>query len=412
MPSPMYGDMDFLLDEASVFAFLADCDLVDEMEPVPTISTTSHCGAMSTQSDSSSSCITSEEPVEKKKSWRQRRKEEILNLRDEVKQLSAELQQLKYALGVHSRYRQSKKIKAAKDSSPFSSHASIWENTAQHQANLRSISEQENTNLRESLEYHIQKAKSLNRAVKRKLRAILMSPEMDMINQLQHHSKRATPPLNNEAVFNQLKVGIDELYGGLDIFFKQVGMDQLSRSGLQKNSMNSGARMTLVEFLDSYAIPFDLLQIEKAIWTPDTADSEDPAPFFMQSATDDNTRMISMGFPFSLEGIDFSIVMRIVTRKYVEKDRVVFITRSLIEPSIGPLSFVETNRRVLLRGEPSSLGPTTIILTHREAVSYGDLLSSDMTGCPSIEIGLKTWEGFATQYNYALEDKLIRTSSK
>ncbi|ETM40722.1 hypothetical protein L914_13420 [Phytophthora nicotianae] len=218
MPSPMYGDMDFLLDEASVFAFLADCDLVDEMEPVPTISTTSHCGAMSTQSDSSSSCITSEEPVEKKKSWRQRRKEEILNLRDEVKQLSAELQQLKYAFGMHSRYRQSKKIKAAKDSSPFSSHASIWENTAQHQANLRSISEQENTNLRESLEYHIQKAKSLNRAVKRKLRAILMSPEMDMINQLQHHSKRATPPLNNEAVFNQLKVGIDELYGGLDIF--------------------------------------------------------------------------------------------------------------------------------------------------------------------------------------------------
>ncbi|KAG2784047.1 hypothetical protein PC129_g17285 [Phytophthora cactorum] len=409
MPSSLGDGIEFLLDEASFLAFLADCDLVDRIQPV---STTPNCGAMAISSDSSSSCISSEEPVEKKKSWRQRRKEEILNLRDEVKQLSTELDQLKHAAGVHARFRHPEKVKTTGVSAPTNSHALVWENVAEHQATLRQISERENTKLRETLKYRLQQARTLNRALKRKLRAVLASPEMDLIKQFQLRSTSVHPPLNNDPVFAQLKAGMDQLYGGVDSFFKQVGMDQLPCPGLQNGSMNKGARATLVEFLDSYAMPFDLHQIEKAIWTTDTAGNEDPAMLFLQNATDDNARMIYMAFPFSLEGTGFHIVMRIVTRKYVEKDRIVFITRSLIEPSIGPLSFVETNRRVLMRGKKSSLGPTTIILTHREADSCEDILSANMTGCPSIDSGLKIWENIATQYNHALEDKLLRTSGK
>ncbi|KAG6941982.1 hypothetical protein JG688_00018372, partial [Phytophthora aleatoria] len=171
----------------------------------------------------------------------------------------------------------------------------------EHQATLRQISEQENTELRETLKYRLQYARSLNRALERKLRAVLALPEMDLIKQFQLRSTNVHPPLNNHPVFAQLKAGTDQLYGGLDSFFKQVGMDQLPCPGLQNGSMNKGARATLVEFLDSYAMPFDLRQIEKAIWTTDTAGSEDPAMLFLQNATDDNARMIYMAFPFSLE---------------------------------------------------------------------------------------------------------------
>ncbi|KAF1789749.1 hypothetical protein GQ600_13602 [Phytophthora cactorum] len=387
--------------------FLADCDLVDRIQPVSTTRTVALWRSRLTVP-----FLT----VEKKKSWRQRRKEEILNLRDEVKQLSTELDQLNMQLGTcEISTSERSKLRGV---SAYQLARVGWENVAEHQATLRQISNGIQTSCGNS-EVSLTQARTLNRALKRKLRAVLASPEMDLIKQFQLRSTSVHPPLNNDPLTG---IRMDQLYGGLDSFFKQVGMDQLPCPGLQNGSMNKGARATLVEFLDSYAMPFDLRQIEKAIWTTDTAGKrrsrhalfavELTRGVWLQNATDDNARMIYMAFPFSLEGTDFHIVMRIVTRKYVEKDRIVFITRSLIEPSIGPLSFVETNRRVLMRGKKSSLGPTTIILTHREADSCEDILSANMTGCPSIDSGLKIWENIATQYNHALEDKLLRTSAE
>ncbi|KAF4038652.1 hypothetical protein GN244_ATG09177 [Phytophthora infestans] len=91
MPSSVYDDTELLLDEASVLAFLADCDLVNGIEPLPALSKPSSCGSTTILSGSSvdSYCSIGNPGINiKKMSWRQRRKEKISNLRDKVKQLS------------------------------------------------------------------------------------------------------------------------------------------------------------------------------------------------------------------------------------------------------------------------------------------------------------------------------------
>ncbi|KAG1686207.1 hypothetical protein DVH05_007089 [Phytophthora capsici] len=88
---------DFLLDESSVLAFLADCEMAGDPPPLPTVSTPTQIDTI--WSDNSSSISSSSSPdkpaEEKKKTWRQRRKEEILHLREVAKLLSVELERLK-----------------------------------------------------------------------------------------------------------------------------------------------------------------------------------------------------------------------------------------------------------------------------------------------------------------------------
>jgi hypothetical protein len=127
----------------------------------------------------------------------------------------------------------------------------------------------------------------------------------------------------------------------------------------------------------------------------------------------DNTRMKSMSFPFTMDSINFRIVIRRVTKKYAEDDRTVFITRSLVESVIGltSIELVETTRMVLNRGKPSLVGPVTKMQTYREAAVRGNVFTSDVTGFPSVEDGLKIWEGGVERFKYRVEDQLMRPAS-
>lgn len=194
---------DFLLDEDSAQAFLADCDLVDGTVTIPPILTLPSCDAEVTRSDSSGSCTLTEKLVEKKKLWHQRRKEEIVNLREEVKQLSAELEMLKLATRVLGTLPSSNKATAAVTTSvvptPQVLHntqtVSIWKTIARQQVMLRQISEGDNASLRENLRHRLQQAKSLQRALKRKFRNVMVSPEMNLVKQYQFDARGTSPPI-------------------------------------------------------------------------------------------------------------------------------------------------------------------------------------------------------------------------
>ncbi|GMF12932.1 unnamed protein product [Phytophthora lilii] len=67
---------------------------------------------------------------------------------------------------------------------------------------------------------------------------------------------------------------------------------------------------------------------------------------------------------------------------------------------------------VLKRGDLSELVPSTLIQTHREATLHGDLSSINSQHFPSLEGGMKIWEGVVAQYIYSLEDQLMRTQSQ
>ncbi|KAE8886094.1 hypothetical protein PF005_g29812 [Phytophthora fragariae] len=419
MSALLPSDEDFFMDELSVLAFLADYELDNEDAPISTpssdLSTPSHCDTLTTTwSDTTSSSAVSspEKPIatDKKKSWRQPRKEEVLTLREVVKQLSAELERLKWAAGVHSTLPSASETPpVANAQAPHKTVVSVmWEQIAGRQSMLRQKSEDETAKLREALRLQLQQAKSLQRTIKRKLREDLVSSSMDLIKKNRLHTIVVTPPFNSKAVFDQLMVGLDEVYEGVDTFFEKAGMMELPCPGRRINSSQWLAKGKCVEFLDIYALPFDLRKTANVIWTPEKNQSGRDNLYYLQNfSAGSNTHMKSFCFGFSLQGLDFRVVMRSVTRKYVEKDRVVFITRSLIEPIYEEVSIhalTETSRMVLKRGDLSALGPTTVMQTHREADTLG-FKAMDLHNLHVV--GLENWDNNITRFNNSLEDQLI-----
>ncbi|KAG2815416.1 hypothetical protein PC118_g7273 [Phytophthora cactorum] len=406
---------DFLLDESSVLAFLVDCEMENEAVVQPTVFSTSmptQCDALTATWSDSSSSVSSPDKAPAKKSWRQRRKDEVLSLREVVKQLSAELERLKIAGGVHSTLPNALKTApkfVLKAQAGHKTEASMmWEQIAGRQSMLRLSSEEENTKLREAVTRHLQQAKSLQRAIKRKLKEDMMSSSLDFIKRNRLNARGIAPPLDNKEVFDKLLAGIDSVYQGVDAFFEDTGMHTLSCPGRRNNTAISRvSKGVFVEFLDSYALPFDVRQTTKAIWTPEEDRSGHDNLYFLQSFTaGNNTQMRSMAFAFSMEGVDFRVVMRAVTRKYIENGRTVFIKRTLIQPIYGEMSIslIETSRQVLKRGDLSAVGPTTVMQTHREATIHGDLTVLDPTKYPSVDIGVKNWESSISRYNNGFKE--------
>ncbi|POM59043.1 Hypothetical protein PHPALM_36222 [Phytophthora palmivora] len=419
------GEEDFLLDESSVLAFLADCEIMSEVTPLASsfaTSTPTQCDTvMTTWSDSTSSTMSPEKQPTEKKSWRQRRKEEVLQLREVVKQLSTELERHKRAAGVQSTLPtvvESTPEFVMKAQAAHKTEASVmWEKIAGRQSMLRLHSEEENAKLRKAVARQLQQAKSLQRAIKRKLREDMVSSTMGLIQKNRLNMRGVTPPLDNKVVLDKLMAGLDDVYKGIDSFFEDTGMNQLSCPGRRNNSITSRrSRDVFVEFLDNYPLPFDVCQTAKAIWTPEEDLSDNANIYFLQVRRRINfkagssTQMVSMAFDFCVDGVDFRTVMRSVTRKFVENGRIVFISRSLIQPLYEDISlaFTETRRMVLKSGDLSSLGPTTMMQTHREAIMHGDLSATDTIKYPSLDIGLKNWENSITRYNNRVEDQLVR----
>ncbi|KAG7377186.1 hypothetical protein PHYPSEUDO_012038 [Phytophthora pseudosyringae] len=416
------GEEDFLLDESSVLAFLADCEMLDDAAAAhPTAATPPQSDASLTAawSDSANSASSPVKPPAgaTKKSWRQRRKDEVLYLREVAKQLSADLERLKMAAGVHSTLPNA--VEPAPTSVQLQTQAQhkteaalMWEQIAARQSKRRQSSEEENATLRAAVTRHLQQARSLQRAIKRKLRQDVISSSMDLIRRNRLNTRGVTPPMDNMTVFDKLLEGLDGVYEGVDSFFEHTGMLELPCPGRKNNTASSRmSRGMFVEFLDNYALPFDVWQTAKAIWTPEMDRSDDDKLFFSQDFTKDSkTQMKSMGFAFNIEGVDFRVIMRSVTRKYVENGRIVILKRTLIQPIYEELSmsFVETCRMVLKRGDLSALGPTTVMQTHREATLHGDFTSLDATAYPSLDIGVRNWENNITRHNYLVEDQLIR----
>ncbi|EEY69936.1 uncharacterized protein PITG_06474 [Phytophthora infestans T30-4] len=375
------SEEDFLLDELSVLAFLADCEMENEAIASAAASTPTECDALATTWSDSCSSVSSPNKPPVKKSWRQRRKDEVLHLREVVKELSAELERLKLAAGVQSTLPNATRTPKTVHQTQVGhkTEASLmWEKIAGRQSTLRQRSEQENAKLREAVTRHLQQAKSLQRAIKRKLREDLTSSSLDFIQRNCLDARGLTPPLDSKQVFDKLLQGMDSVYQGVDAFFEHTGMYTLPCPGRRNNTASSRvSKGVFVEFLDSYALPFDVQQTTNAIWTLEKDRTINDTLCFMQNG------------------------------------RTVFVKRTLIQPVYEDMSIslIETSRQVLKRGDLSTLGPTTVMQTHREATLHGDLTALDVTKYPTLDIGVKNWEDNITKYNNRVEDQLVRAMS-
>ncbi|ETL35300.1 hypothetical protein L916_12553 [Phytophthora nicotianae] len=389
----------FALDEATALSLLEGCDMAEDVDVIP--------------SNMVESPLTPQR-VSKRNSWRLQRRDELFMLRKAEKHLSAELQQLKHSM------RKTTRLVGAKtqlDSllNGISDRVLTWEEICGRQAARRKKSEEENKRLKDDMTQKVWQAKMLLKGFKRRLRNEIIGSSIELCRRYGVDAIGVTMPTDNEAVFHDLLQGMDEMYAGVDAFFEKIGMYDMTCPGRKNTTPNSRAEGKFVEFSDCYAVPFGLQDTESAIWSClGREDPQSPKPAFVQHFDScDNILKQSMCSAFTAGSVHVRVIMRNVGRKYVEQDRSVFIFKRLIEPVADiPISFQETTRLVVQHGIPSDLGPTTVILSHRQSTASHDAYAVGVRRVPRsfIEVGVAAWESSITRFNHFVEDTLIHES--
>ncbi|POM74397.1 Hypothetical protein PHPALM_8658 [Phytophthora palmivora] len=393
---------EIVLDEATMLSLLEGCDMAENVDAIPSVVIdslpSSQCGLKpATSTDKRSS----------RSSWRDQRRNELQTLQQAEKQLITQLQQLKQTLRMKSRNSGTKsQLTSLLDGNP--NHVLTWERICDHQLARRKKSEEENRKLKEQMKAKIWQAKMLLKGFKRRLRNEVVGSSIKLCRRYGVDASGVTMPTNNDAVFYALMLGTDEMYAVVDDFFEKMGMDEVPCPGRRNIAASDGK---FVEFLDCYAVPFGLQDTARAIWKclhMVEPQSPKPAQHFDDQ---DNTFKQSMCSAFAAGSVHVRVIMRIVGRKYVERNRAIFIFKRLIEPVADvPISFQETTRIIVRPGTPSDTGPTTLMQSHRQSTTSHDPYALAARSVPQtfIDMGIAAWENSITRFNNFVEDTLIQ----
>ncbi|RLN94665.1 hypothetical protein BBJ28_00004071 [Nothophytophthora sp. Chile5] len=411
-------DEGFLFDEAAVLAFLADCDMAKDVNAIPAaaieplppqwdvLETLTDIGSSDSAATTPEKAVVLNPKQQRRASWRQKQKGELQHLRELAKQLAAQLDELKLATGVRSTLpvtgravdtvATTSELMIKLQTTDKQQTASLWEAIASRQSFLREESEQDNARLRDALKHQVLQAKSLHRALKRRLQEQAVGASLDLCKRYRLDRRVFPPPTNNKVVFDELMAGMDELYVGLDASFESVKMNELSCPGRRNNLVNSATKGIYVEFLDCYAVPFDLRRTEKAIWVPRPDGDENAGIIFAE------VRQASSA--------GCRITMRHVSRRYAEQDRTILISRALFETMSDsiPVVLKETSLVVLKHGAPSELGLTTEMQSFRQIRGHDHCSGQTWWSHPNFSVGISVWESMITRSNNLLEDILMQ----
>ncbi|KAG7378359.1 hypothetical protein PHYPSEUDO_010218 [Phytophthora pseudosyringae] len=394
----------FGLDEATVLSLLEGCAMAEDVDAIP-----------SDMIESPPSPQRVSKPARMRSarsSWRLQRRDELLTLQKAEKQFTAQLQQLKHAMRVKTRSSGAKtQLNSLLDGNPH--RVLTWEEICERQAVRREKSELENKRLKDEMRQKLWQAKALLKGLKRRLRNEVVGSSIKLCRRYGVETRGVTMPTDNEAVFRELMQGMDELFAGVDDFFKKVGIDDVPCPGRRNTTPTSRAQGKFVELLDCYAVPFGLHDTERAIWRClGLEEPQSPKPAFVQHFGEcDNTLRQSMCSSFTAGSVHVRVIMRKAGRKYVEQDRAVFIFRRLIEPVVDvSIAFQETTRLIVRPGPPSDLGPTTVIQSHRQSTASHDAYALGVRRVPRafIDMGVAAWETSISRFNHFVEDTLIQ----
>lgn len=80
------------------------------------------------------------------------------------------------------------------------------------------------------------------------------------------HVYISTRLADDEAVFQQLAVGMDELYAGTDRTFQRIGMHKVDRPGRISCVTCTSPLSWAIEFRDVNILPFGVDATERALW--------------------------------------------------------------------------------------------------------------------------------------------------
>jgi hypothetical protein len=133
--------------------------------------------------------------------------------------------------------------------------------------------------------------------------------------------------------------------------------------------------------------------------------------------------MTRVRFRMSVPVLSISVLSRKVTKKFVERDRVVFVSNSLHQPFFnGELSsrvavFHEVDRTVVYN-TGSNIGNRSEIRRHIVATTGGDSMAQVATEGPDwratdrYSAGVHAWVWAITRDNLGIEDALLQDARK
>ncbi|KAF1786363.1 hypothetical protein GQ600_27039 [Phytophthora cactorum] len=348
---------------------------------------------VSKASDDAASEVTGSAPVanmaavETKKTQRKTRKDEVIELRQSVKELTD-----------HSR-----------PTPP------LWKYAAIRQLGRRRKAEEDNVMLREMLEMQVQEAKCLQRILKRRTKIQMME---DMLGMKRYNSQ----------IFMTMLRETDKIYSRVDSHFIEKGVVELPCPGLERKVNRSAINGVVFEMKTRNLLPFSLQKTGKTarvvlndIGTSGLKRIKDintQIDFHARESEESRDTLVASYFSATPGNPNSSgAQVQKVMRMYVEEDCAVFIWKMVAEPKLrgsnAPIGYqLQSTLQVVMRpGETPTLtgDESTQLLIHFSASRHdtGVPISAEFREPGYMDGGIAVWEKLISQIPQEIESELI-----
>ncbi|RLN92114.1 hypothetical protein BBJ28_00001141 [Nothophytophthora sp. Chile5] len=299
------------------------------------------------------------------------RKEELEYLRKKVKDMEANLEQL--------RERSESDGDSPAPEAPSSPEAqlaalhheqsvALWRTMAERQKSQRDLVESENAKLREKLKTQVRMARSLQRILRKRERAAEQvtgeSPKRQM--QISHEvtSAEASRP------FDELLRSLDALFVGTDERFSSAPMASAANPLIREQELKyDDLTGVFLEFQNSKLLPFDMETVSRVTWRFTQEKGIKFNKYFDEHfETQDDTVLRKFGVEIENNDRVANIRGRQAIRRYVQADRLVIVRHSIIDQvelsgaATGGITFRETGW-IVVKAAPEQLlgtGPATL----------------------------------------------------
>ncbi|ETN05920.1 hypothetical protein PPTG_13275 [Phytophthora nicotianae INRA-310] len=298
----------------------------------------------------------------------------------------------------------------------------LWQQIALRQLERRRKAEEENKQLRRILCDQIQEARSLRRLMKRRSKIKLME---DMFGHKRAPSRLI--PTHATLSFGSLINNIDQAYGSFETVFAEKGIPFLPCPGKKRIGRRHLTDGVFLELAERKVVPFSREQTEKAISSSlrrigtqkiDVNQVIEGQLQFIQHHVGENDDTVTQSFFVSTPQLSrlLGASVRMATRKYVEKDRTVFVCSIYLDPKLGDGKTTGFHTRA------------TLIIVVRQRMSQfavdGDMSTFDCffsatrddRGLPqarairspmSLSVGMDTWESVISSLPGQIESSLV-----
>ncbi|KAL4165830.1 hypothetical protein KRP22_014540 [Phytophthora ramorum] len=356
-----------------------------------------------------------------KKPGRKSRKEEIVDLRESVEQLTDQVEALKTLPTLEAEPTNQSVSVLKKRAGP-----SLWKFAAMRQLERRRKAEEDNVTLREMLEMQVQEAKCLQRILKRRTKIQTMEDMLGM--KRRKNARLSSAPRDNSSIFKKMLRDTDRIYAAVDRHFAMHGVADLPCPGQKHDVKRSIVNGIVFEKMQRNMLPFSLLKTQKAAWVVlnelGTSGFKRIKDFiklvdFHAQQTEESRDTIATSYFTVTPGHErvSGAQVRKVMRMFIEEDRAVFVWEMMAEPKLkssnAPVGYeLHSTLQVVMRQgiEPTISGDDSTELLIHFCGSRHDLdipMSANFREPGHLDLGIAVWDKMVSCIAPEVESMLI-----